>query len=79
MEIIRDEKRHAVRKSPSSHCPFIHTFSPSCYCTEMKSTRIEDAIYYCGGDYQKCNIYNNLKTKNDSSLVLDLLQKEDLI
>lgn len=80
METAIGEKRRVIRKSPSSYCPFINTLSPGCYCTEMKSTRVEEAIYYCGENYQKCRIYKKLKAKNNNSLlVLDLLQKEDLI
>lgn len=43
-------------------CPFIHSLVSGCHCTEMKSTRIEDAIYYCGANYRKCEIYKMIKT-----------------
>lgn len=64
MEIIRDERRHAVRKTSHPRCPLVHCFLPACYCTEMKSTRVEEAIYYCGANYSKCAIYKKLKKAN---------------
>lgn len=78
METVKNEKLHTVKKNIGPHCPFIHSFSPGCYCTDMKSVRVEEAIYYCGGNYRKCNIYKSL-TKKAGSEILESLQKEDLI
>lgn len=61
-------------------CPFIHKLLKDCHSSDMRSVKIEEAIYYCGANYDKCNIYKSLKEKNNSGpLILDSLQKEDLI
>lgn len=61
-------------------CPFINRILTDCHCSDMRSVKIEEAIYYCGANYDKCNIYKSLKKKNNiPSLIIDSLQKEDLI
>ena len=80
--MIRAEKNalNPSKNISGSQCPFIHDFLKDCHCTNMKSVKVEEAIYYCGANYNKCSIYKSLKEKNNSrSLILDALQKEDLI
>jgi len=38
-------------------CPLIKECLEECYCTNMSSKTIEAAIYFCGSNYTKCNIY----------------------
>ena len=42
-------------------CPFIGNSFPQCYCMDMNSLRIDDAIYYCGKNFTLCPIYNEKK------------------
>jgi len=43
-------------------CPFIHKLLTDCHCSDMRSMKVEEAIYYCGANYGKCGIYKMLKT-----------------
>jgi hypothetical protein len=45
-------------------CPFINNPFQSCYCYNMDSLRTEAALYYCGGNYEECRIYQENKTLN---------------
>ncbi len=38
-------------------CPFIQEPYDDCLCASMLSRNIEAAIYYCGGNFKKCEIY----------------------
>lgn len=59
-------------------CPFINEILSACHCTDMKSVRIEEAIYYCGANYRKCDIYKGLKkTDNIISPVSGNVQREN--
>lgn len=38
-------------------CPLIRKSYKECYCMDMNSMKIYDAIYYCGNHYKLCPIY----------------------
>ncbi len=38
-------------------CPFIGKPFESCYCASTSSLYTEATIYYCGGNFKKCEIY----------------------
>lgn len=38
-------------------CPFILTPFDECYCASTSSLHTEDAIRYCGGNFENCDIY----------------------
>lgn len=38
-------------------CPFIQEPYDDCLCANMLSQNIEAAIFYCGGNFRKCEIY----------------------
>jgi hypothetical protein len=38
-------------------CPFISTPHKNCHCIDMNSLKTRDALYYCSGDFDKCEIY----------------------
>jgi hypothetical protein len=38
-------------------CPFVENPFEDCLCADMNSQKVEEAIYYCGGNYQECEIY----------------------
>lgn len=42
-------------------CPFIGRLYKECYSTEMDSGKVEDAIHYCGGNYEECEIYRRVQ------------------
>jgi hypothetical protein len=39
-------------------CPFIVRPLDGCYCTSTNSIYAEATIYYCGGNFEQCDIYN---------------------
>jgi hypothetical protein len=41
-------------------CPFLEDAYRECYVANLTSGAIDKAIYYCGGEYGKCEIYGRL-------------------
>lgn len=41
-------------------CPFIENPHEDCYILSMDSLKVEAAVYYCGRNYKKCDIYQRL-------------------
>jgi hypothetical protein len=50
-------------RDPKPPCPFIETPSEECYVARLDSRTIERAIFYCGGEYEQCEIYGILAKK----------------
>ena len=47
-------------------CPFLDDACGECYVADLTSGAIDRAIYYCGGEYGRCEIYGRLvKTKQE--------------
>jgi hypothetical protein len=38
-------------------CPLVVKPLAGCYCTSTNSIHAEATIYYCGGHFDKCDIY----------------------
>lgn len=40
-------------------CPLIKSKRPfdDCYCIKLTSQDVEKAIFYCGGNFEACEIY----------------------
>lgn len=38
-------------------CPFLETPFDECYVNGLGSAEVEKAIEYCGGNFEKCDIY----------------------
>ncbi len=38
-------------------CPFVRKPLNGCYCASTSSLHTEATIYYCGGNFEKCDIY----------------------
>jgi hypothetical protein len=55
-----DVKREAMMTIDFSGmiCPFIVRPLEGCYCTSTNSIHAEATIYYCGGHFEKCDIYS---------------------
>ena len=51
------KKELSVRGGKKLICPFILKPFENCYCTSTSSLLTEATIHYCGGNYQKCYIY----------------------
>lgn len=60
MEVILEEKKMENKKPERTNkllCPFILQPFEGCYCTSTSSLYTEATIYYCGGNFEKCEIY----------------------
>lgn len=45
-------------------CPFVQNPpSEDCYCVKLDSLSVEDALYYCGKNFEKCEIYGAILLK----------------
>jgi hypothetical protein len=48
-------------------CPRIGTPRHDCYCLDMNSGKIQFALHYCMGDFERCRIYQSLLTEQRSA------------
>lgn len=46
-------------------CPYIGRLLSRCYCADMASIKVEEAIYYCGANYGQCKTYQDIKAKDE--------------
>ncbi len=40
-------------------CPLLSAPQAECYCVNLGSLTTEAVVYYCGGNYDKCRIYQD--------------------
>ncbi|MDH3973426.1 MAG: hypothetical protein OEV42_04015 [Deltaproteobacteria bacterium] len=52
-----DNKKTEKGAGKMKNCPLIKKPFEECYCMNMSSMKIYDAIYYCGNNYKLCPIY----------------------
>ncbi|MBI3753528.1 MAG: hypothetical protein HY266_05700 [Deltaproteobacteria bacterium] len=45
------------KKSKRKICPFVQDADDNCYCVKMDSKSTMAMIYYCGGQFKKCEIF----------------------
>jgi hypothetical protein len=38
-------------------CPFVEEPFDDCYCVSMNSMNVKGVIFYCGGNFENCEIY----------------------
>lgn len=50
----------AEKKETRELCPFVENPHDDCYIVTLESLKVEAAIYYCGGNYKKCDLYQRL-------------------
>jgi len=41
----------------NNKCPFLQEPMDDCYCTKMNSQDVEKTIFYCGKNFETCEIY----------------------
>ncbi len=44
-------------------CPLVKEPDKDCYCTKQDNQSIQRMVYYCGGEFEKCQIYEIFITK----------------
>lgn len=59
MKKIKESDHNKTGKGDGEmkECPLIRKAYKECYCMDMNSMKIYDAIYYCGNHYKLCPIY----------------------
>ena len=50
-------------------CPVLWEPLRECYCHDMTSQKIAAAIYYCGGKFEECIIYQRIKATRHRLLI----------
>lgn len=51
------EVRRKTIKILQRSCPFIQEPYDNALCSSMLTQSIENAMYYCGGHFEQCDIY----------------------
>lgn len=47
-------------------CPFVAQPFSDCYCFSITSSKVPMALYFCGGNYQECSIYQQHLKKQET-------------
>ena len=57
--VLTKKKGDRMPDRPANNmlCPFLLKPFEGCYCTSTSSLYTEATIYYCGGNFEKCDIY----------------------
>lgn len=54
-------------------CPFTRDPFPECYVSRLRSQDVGNAILYCGGVFEECQIYQkHLRSSKDESSANDI-------
>ena len=48
-----------LTKISGKMCPFADRLFSECYCSSMNSLNAQEAVYYCGNNYEECSIFLN--------------------
>ena len=51
------------KKQKKDVCPFVADPHEECYCFDLQSINVKQAIFYCQQNHERCEIYNE-KTKS---------------
>jgi len=46
-----------MQRESKPRCPFVAAPFPDCYVADLSSEDVEKAIFYCGGEFECCEIY----------------------
>jgi len=49
------------KESFGTFCPLLQNPYECCYCNNLRSQTIQNIIYYCGNNFEECDIYKNYK------------------
>ncbi len=53
----QQETKEMMAHQTGGYCPLIASPLAECFIADINSQNIEQAIYYCGGNYTECEIY----------------------
>ena len=51
------EVKEWIASRPEGLCPFVGDPFDECFITDINSQNIDQAIYYCGRNFEECEIY----------------------
>ena len=51
------EVQGRIASTPGRHCPFVANPFDECFVAGINSQNIDQAIHYCGNDFEECEIY----------------------
>ena len=54
---------NAMEQNKLKVCPLVSNPLQDCYCLDMNSRNIEKVVQFCSGDYERCAIYLENRTK----------------
>lgn len=57
-------------------CPLVQVPYSNCFCVNLTSSSAEAAIYFCGGHYEKCDIFKKHQNLNIQSKSLENVSQE---
>ena len=63
--VLKDECANICsnsKKQKKDVCPFVADPHEECYCFDLQSINVKQAIFYCQQNHERCEIYNE-KTK----------------
>ena len=60
-------KGYASDASAYRLCPRVAAPRNDCYCLDMNSGKIQFALQYCMGEFEKCRIYQSLLREQRSA------------
>ncbi len=69
MKRENNEKFQALNRTKMSNkkCPLADKLFSECHCSSMSSLSVQESVYYCSNNYEKCGIYENLGDINKIS------------
>jgi hypothetical protein len=60
MSTIEEKDGRVFEPSPTGRlCPFVYNPLEGCLCLKMGSQNIDSILYYCGGGFDRCDLYRN--------------------
>ena len=57
--------KNAVGNRVKPRCPLVKNPLDECYVHNMHSLVIDEAVYYCGGHFEKCEIYQKFMSPEE--------------
>jgi hypothetical protein len=60
IRISNQEMLGRIASMPGRHCPFVSNPFEECLISNINSQNIDEAIYYCGNNFEECGIYGGV-------------------
>ena len=60
IRISNQEMQGRIAAMPGRHCPFVSNPFEECFIANINSQSIDEAIYYCGNNFEECERYRTV-------------------